>query len=93
MSQPQLIDQIIQDVNFMTNYLDKGTRPDIIYATYQCARFCEDPKEVHGKAVEYIVGYLKKTRKQGIVLKPDKSKLLEVYVDADFSGNWSSTIL
>ena len=76
MSQPQLIDQIIQDVKLMTNshlpstpaaaskllqrdqkakpfncrfhyrpvigklnYLDKGTRPDITYATHQCARF------------------------------------------------------
>ena len=29
------------------NYLDKGTRPDITYATHQCAQFCEDPKEVH----------------------------------------------
>ena len=31
------------------NYLDKGTRPpDITYATHQCTRFCEDPKEVRG---------------------------------------------
>ena len=97
MSQPQLIDQIIQDVKLMANthlpstpaaaskllqrdqkakpfngrfhyrsvigklnYLDKGTRPDITYATHQCARCCEDPKEVHGKVVEYILGYSKK---------------------------------
>ena len=39
--------------------------------------FCEDPKEVHGKALEYIVGYLKKTRNKGIVLKPDKKNHLK----------------
>ena len=97
MSQPQLIDQIIQDVKLMANshlsstpaaaskllqrdqkakpfdcrfhyrpvigklnYLDKGTRPDITYVTHQSTRFCEDPKEVHGKVVEYILGYSKK---------------------------------
>ena len=66
------------------NYLGKGTRPDIGYATHQCARFCEDPRVSHGKAVEHLVKYLKSTRKQGIILKPDKSKTLEVYADADF---------
>ena len=71
------------------SYFDKGTRPDITYATHQCARFCEAPKEVHEKAVEYIVEYLKKTRNKVIILKPDKSKSLEVYADADFSGNWN----
>lgn len=27
------------------NYLEKGTRPDISYATHQCARFVEQPFE------------------------------------------------
>ena len=125
MSQPQLIDLIIQDVKLKPNYhlpstpalatkllqreeksppfdgrfhyrsvigklncLDKGTRPDITYATHQCARFCEDPKEIHAQAVEYIVRYLKSTRNKGIVLKPNQEKSLEVYADADFAGNW-----
>ena len=70
------------------NYLEKGTRPDIGYATHQCARFSEDPKAVHGKAIEHIVKYLKGIRTRGIILKPDKSRTLEVYADADFSGNW-----
>ena len=58
--------------------------PDIGYATHQGARFSEDPKAVHGKAIEHIVRYLKGTRTRGIILKPDKSKTLEVYADADF---------
>ena len=70
------------------NYREKGTRLDIRYATHQCARFSDDPKAVHGKAIEHIVKYLKGTRTRGIILKPDKSKTLEVYADSDFSSNW-----
>ena len=71
------------------NYLERGTRPDITYATHQCAHFCEDPREPHGRAVEHIVKYLKKTKHRGIILDPDRAKSLEVYADADFSGNWN----
>ena len=125
MSQPQLIDQIIEDVfKFKRNknlpdipalstcilqrdekthpfkgdfhyrsiigkltYLEKGTRPDIGYATHQLARFCEDPKASHGKAVEHLVKYLIATRHKGLILTPIKTKSVEVYADADFSGN------
>ena len=71
------------------NYLEKGTRPDIAYATHQVARFCEDPCEEHVKAVVHLGNYLKHTRSQGIILKPDSTKSIEVYADADFSGNWN----
>ena len=121
MSQPQLIDQLINDLKISPNahlpptpavssrilnreehapafkkqfhyrsavgklnYLEKGTRPDITYATHQCARFCEDPRKPHGRAVEHIVKYLKKTKHRGIILDPDRDKSLEVYADADF---------
>ena len=29
------------------------------------------------------------TRSEGIILKPDKLKSIEVYADADFAGNWN----
>jgi hypothetical protein len=32
--------------------------------------------------------YLSDTRKHGIIYKPDKTKELECYVDADFAGSW-----
>ena len=128
MSQPQLIAQIIKDVNLKANshlpptptfttiirqrklhaepfrtkhtwsymsiigklnYLEKGTRADITYATHQCARFCEDPRSSHGRAVENLVKYLMKTKNKGIILKPDRTKSLEVFADADFSGNYN----
>ena len=73
----------------MLNYLEKGSRSDIAYATHQCARFVDNPKVEHGKAVRWLVKYLLGTRDKGMTFKPDLTKGLEVFVDADFAGNWS----
>ena len=72
----------------MLNYLDKGSRSDIAYATHQCARFVDQPKKEHGDALRWLARYLKGTRNKGMIYKPDLSRGLEVFVDADFSGNW-----
>ena len=71
------------------NYLTSSTRPDIQFATHQCARFCNDPKLSHEIAAKRIVRYLKRTAEEGIILKPDITKGFECYVDADFAGSWS----
>ena len=128
MSQPHLIDQIIQEVGIKPrekgkttpaastkilrrckedpsvkchfnyrrvigklNYLEKSSRPDISYAVHQCARFCEDPKQGHIDAVIHLAKYLRETRDKGMILDPTKTKSFEVWVDADFSGNWSKS--
>ena len=71
------------------NYLEKGTRPDIAYATHQLARFCSEPKQSHGDAVIWLAKYLLFTRDEGIIFNPkDKLPELEVFADADFVGNW-----
>jgi hypothetical protein len=71
------------------NYLEKSTRSDIAYITHQCARFSPDPKQEHGKALRWLGRYLlKATRDKGTMLKPNGDKDMEVFVDADFSGNW-----
>ena len=69
--------------------MEKSTRPDIAYAVHQCARFSSDPKVEHAEAVEFLVRYLQGTKDKGIVMKPEGEPLLEVYADADFSGNWN----
>lgn len=74
------------------NYLEKGSRMDIAYAVHQCARFSHCPKKEHGDAVRWIARYLKGTRSKGYIMTPDKSKGLEVHVDADFAGNWDAEI-
>jgi hypothetical protein len=70
------------------NYLKKGTHADISYITHQCARFAVDPKREHGEAIKWLGRYLKGTSDKGLILKPDGVHGLEVYVDADFVGNW-----
>jgi hypothetical protein len=70
------------------NYLEKSTRPDIAYAVHQCARFMENPKVEHAKAVKAIGRYLLATKNKGIVCKPNEQPL-ECYSDADFAGNWN----
>ena len=57
---------------------------------HQCARFCESPKLIHERAVHRIVRYLIGTRERGLIFKPDKNIRIEVFVDADFAGNWNS---
>ena len=74
------------------NYLEKGTRPDIAYAVHQCARFTQSPKTEHGEALRWLGRYLKGTRDSGIRFKPDPTRSFEVFVDADFAGNWDPEI-
>ncbi len=70
------------------NFLEKSTRADLAYPVHQCARFSINPKVEHGQAVKWIGRYLKGTSDKGYIMKPDMSHGLEVYVDADFAGNW-----
>lgn len=70
------------------SYLQAMIRPDLTFAVQQCARFCNDPRQEHEEAVKHICRYLLKTKDHGLVLKPDKSRGLECYVDADWAGSW-----
>ena len=69
-------------------YLEKGSRSDITYTVHQCARFTADPKKEHGEAVKWLGRYLKLTRDKGLILRPDETRGLEVYVDASFASDW-----
>jgi Reverse transcriptase (RNA-dependent DNA polymerase)/GAG-pre-integrase domain len=69
------------------NYLEKSTRPDISYAVHQCARYMEEPKLEHSKAVKAIVRYLIQTQDKGLICQPNNTSL-ECYCDADFAGNY-----
>jgi len=68
--------------------LEKSTRPDIAYAVHQCARFSVEPKVEHANALKWLGRYLFGTRDKGLILRPS-SDTLDVYVDADFAGNWN----
>jgi hypothetical protein len=73
------------------NYVAQTTRPDIMYATHQIAKYSSDPRKPHGEAILYLVRYLKKTRDYGLKFKPDPGKGFKCYCDADFSGNWNKS--
>ena len=74
----------------MLNFLVNSTHPELAYAVHQCARFCENPKLSHERAVKKIVQYLIGTKRpngeySGLLFTIDKSRSLEVYVDASFT--------
>ena len=74
----------------MLNYLAASTRPDILFAVHQCARFSANPKLSHERAVKRIVRYLKGTKEKGIIMNPDRDKGIQCFVDADFAGGYSN---
>ena len=55
-------------------------------SVHQATRFCIDPKLSHERAINRVGEYLIGTAKKGLVFKPDPSKGLECFVDADFAG-------
>jgi hypothetical protein len=70
------------------NYLANNTRPDISMAVHQCARFCSNPRAIHELAVKRIARYLLATKDKGLILHPNNSLSLDMFVDADFAGRW-----
>ena len=77
-----------QSVIGMIWYLERHTRPDISFATSQCARFSFNPKRSHELAMIRIGQYLKKTRTMGLIYKPldSTSFKMDVHVDSDSMG-------
>jgi len=68
-------------------YLSGHTRPEIAYATNQCARYMFCPKRSHELALKRIGKYLKLTRTKGIIVKPSGGLLhIDAFPDADFAG-------
>ena len=72
----------------MLIYLSTNTRPDITFAVSQVARFGNDPKVSHARAIKRILRYLRGTSDKGITFKPLSKRgfQLDVYADADFCG-------
>ena len=76
-----------RSVEGMMLYLGMNTRPEISMAVHQCARFANDPKDIHAKALIHIGQYLLATRHKGMILSPNRKALsLDMFCDADFAG-------
>jgi hypothetical protein len=74
----------------MLSYLSNSVCPEIQMAVHQMARFSVNPMRSHELAIMRIGRYLCNDCERGIIYKVDKSKGIEVYLDADFAGGWSS---
>jgi hypothetical protein len=73
----------------MLMYISGNTRPDIAYAVHQAARFTHGARQSHAAGVKRILRYLKKTKDEGLILKPGSDSRVDCYVDADFGGLFS----
>ena len=62
------------------------SRPDIMFATYLCARFQANPKESHLIAIKRIFRYIKGTQNLGLWYPKDTGFNLVSYSDADFAS-------
>ena len=71
------------------NYLAQTTRPVIMYATHQIAKYSSDSRTSHREAVIYLICHLRKTRDLGLRFKTDLNKGFECYFNADYSGLWN----
>ena len=70
--------------------MEKGSRSEIAYITHQCARFFTCTKQYHAETIQWLSRYLKGTKDKGTILRPVKERVLEVYLDAAFAGNWDA---
>jgi hypothetical protein len=49
------------------------SRPDILFATHQCAQYTHSPKQSHEDALKRIGRYLKGTLKGSLILTPSNN--------------------
>ena len=71
-------------------YLAGNTRPDTAYEVHQAAWFTHGARKSHAAGVKRFLHYLKKTKSEGMILKPGKDHRVDCYVDADFGGLFST---
>jgi hypothetical protein len=62
----------------MLQYLANHSGPDISFAVAQCARYTHSPKLQHEQALERIGRYLKATADKGLLLRPDRTRPLDI---------------
>ena len=64
-----------------------ASRPDILFAVCQAARYQASPRESHLLAVKRIFRYVKGTLNHGLWYKRTENMKLIAYSDADWAGN------
>ena len=75
----------------MLLYLTGNTRNDCTFAVSQAARFSNNPKISHARALKRIGRYLRGTIDEGMYIRkipPGQPLTIDCAVDADFAGLW-----
>ena len=69
-------------------YLSNWTRPDIVYAVNQAAKYCNAPNTTNWANVKRIMRYLKSTKDYGVAYQQHSSpRVVLGYTDADWAGS------
>jgi hypothetical protein len=66
-------------------YLCSGTRPDLSYSVNLLARYSANPSKEHWQALDILIGYLKRTRELGLVMRKGNG-VMELWSDASWGG-------
>ena len=74
----------------MLSYLENSVCPKIHMEVHQTARYLMNTMQSHELDIMRIGRYLVGNPDRGVMYKIYKTKGLEVYVDANFSGGWDS---
>ena len=75
----------------MLRYLANIVRPEIQMTFHQTARYSMNPMRSHELAIMMILRYLVDNPDCGVIYTIDKTKGIEIHVDADFAGGWYSS--
>ena len=74
----------------MLSYLSNTVRPEILMVVNQTARYSMNPILSHELDIMRIGQYMVDNTDSGIIYTIDKTKGVEIYVGANFSGGWDS---
>jgi hypothetical protein len=66
-------------------YLCGGTRPDLSHSVNLLARYSANPAKEHWQALDVLIGYLKRTRELGLVMKKGTG-VMQLWSDANWGG-------
>ena len=64
-----------------------SSRPDVMQAVGQVARFQEAPKESHIIVIKIILRYLKGTEEYGLWYPKGNNLIIQAFTDADWVGS------
>ena len=88
---PHVVNWNYRSVVGTISYLQATVCPNITFAVQQCACFYNYPHRQHKDVVKKYFSYLLRTKDKSLVLRPEKSRGLECFVDTDLDVSWQNS--